>query len=102
MLELPCQVAGEGQPHPAFLPQKSVSGAARDTLQLPALLLVESLGPGHPLLAALESVADANLSSARRREREDRERMHKAELAAQMLGESSLSWCPLSLCWSQL
>lgn len=67
--------------------QKSVAGAARDTLQLPVLLLIESLGPGHPLLPPLASISEANMSSARRREREDRERMHQAELAAQMLEE---------------
>lgn len=63
------------------------AGAPKDTLELPALVLRMALGPTNPVAAEVTLLAEANLSPAVRKAREERERQRQVELAARLLEE---------------
>ena len=63
-------------------------GAPPDSLQAPAALLAGLLGSEHPVSQESARLAEGNLSASTMRERAEREKMAKAELAANLLGES--------------
>ncbi|GAB4817100.1 hypothetical protein N2152v2_004146 [Parachlorella kessleri] len=67
--------------------QDSASGAPPDSLQAPAALLAGLLGPEHPVSQESARLAEGNLSASTKRERAEREKMAKAELAAKLLEE---------------
>ncbi len=64
-----------------------VIGAAENTLETPAALLAAALGEEHPVAREATALAEANLSTAVRREREERERVRMALLAEALLVE---------------
>ncbi|PSC67518.1 hypothetical protein C2E20_8825 isoform B [Micractinium conductrix] len=67
--------------------REAAGGAPRDSLQLPATLLAAVLGAANPVAEEVSRLAESNLSSEARKEREEQEWRAASELAAKLVAE---------------